>query len=106
MHAGGEVGGEMIELRTSADELVERARAAGDAGKKYFQVFVQHEPGTSTENDRDAEFDVARLVDLLEGTGWTLENVATAGEREAEWAYGVQTATAIGTIYTFRAGRP
>ena len=79
--------------------------AAGAAGRRHFQVFAPHDRAESPENERDAEFEAARLIDLLEPAGWTLENVARARERENEWAYGAQAVTVVGTIYTFLATR-
>ena len=97
----------MFELRSGGEErrweLVEEARAASGRGQVWLQVFARHDRRRSPEDEREGEFEAARLVDLLEPEGWTLENAAAAGELENDWAYGVRTATAVGTIYTFRA---
>jgi hypothetical protein len=89
----------MFELRQGDDgrerELVAQARTARKAGHASFQVFARH--------DGDDEFEAARVVDLVEAEGWTLENAAHAAERANDWAYGVHTATVVGTIYTFGA---
>jgi hypothetical protein len=78
------------------EELLARARAAREAGSVVFQVFRR------LTDDRDDEFETARLVDLLEPEGWKLENVAGAAEDEHPQAFGVQTVRIVGTIYTFR----
>jgi hypothetical protein len=94
----------LFELQTSGDtrddELIAQARAARSAGQLSFQFFAPHTEPRSPEN-RDDEFDTARLVDLLEVEGWTLENVAEAAEHHNP-ALGVLTVTSVGTIYTFR----
>jgi hypothetical protein len=99
-------GREMFELRPRDDgphdELVREARAAREAAKRSFQVFVPHDERRSPEGEHHDEFETALLADLLEAESWTLENVAHAAERDTDWAYGVQIATVVGTIYTFR----
>ena len=56
----------------------------------------------------EAEFETARLVDLLEAERWTLENVAPAADQDRRsphefGAYGfLSVPTVVGTIYTFR----
>lgn len=95
----------MFELRPSGDtrddELIGQARAARNAGQVSFQVFAPHAGRRSTE-DRAGEFDAAHLVDQLEAEGWMLENSAQAAEYANRYAYGVETPTIVGTIYTFR----
>jgi hypothetical protein len=97
----------MLELRSDVpgEEVVARARAAQAAGWRSFQVFAPHAGRRSPE---DAEFEAARLVDLLEAERWTLENAADVGEYDErslyQWgSYGfLATPTIVGTIYTFR----
>jgi len=93
----------MFALRANVrdEELVGRARSARNAGLVNFQVFAPHAGGRATE-DRDDEFDAAHLVDLVEAEGWMLENAAHAAEYANSYAYGVETPTIVGTIYTFR----
>jgi hypothetical protein len=97
----------MLELRQGNGgddhELVSHARTARNDGRSSFQVFVRH---TGRLDSRDEEYEAARLADLVEAAGWTLENVGHAAERENDWAYGVQTTTVVGTIYTFSAPTP
>jgi hypothetical protein len=97
----------MFELRPGVpdEEIVARARAANAAGRVCFQVFAPH---AGERPEEEAEFETARLVDLLEAERWTLENSAHAAEPDGhnpyEWgAYGFLAApTVVGTIYTFR----
>jgi hypothetical protein len=97
----------MLELRPDVpdDEIVARARAAKAAGRMCFQVFAPH---AGERPEEEAEFETARLVDLLEAERWTLENAASAAEQDGrspyEWgAYGfLSVPTVVGTIYTFR----
>jgi hypothetical protein len=95
---------DLFELRPSGDtrddELIGEARVARNAGQVNFQFFASHAGRRSPEN-RDDEFETARLVDLLEAERWTLENVADAAELDNP-ALGVLTVTSVGTIYTFR----
>jgi hypothetical protein len=92
----------LFELRPSGDtrddELIGEARLARNAGQANFQFFAAHAGRRSPEN-RDDEFETARLVDLLEAERWTLENVADAGELDNP-ALGVLTVRSVGTIYT------
>jgi hypothetical protein len=100
----------MFELgaTVSDDEVIARARAAKDSGRVCFQIFAPH---TEERSQEEAEFEAARLVDLLEAERWTLENAAHAAEQDGrspyEWgAYGFLAApTVVGTIYTFRRSR-
>jgi hypothetical protein len=97
----------MLELRPDVpdEEILAGARSAKAAGRMCFQVFAPHAGARSEE---DAEFEAARLVDLLEAERWTLENAASAAEQDSrspyEWgAYGFLSVPAVvGTIYTFR----
>ena len=97
----------MFELRQSVrdDEIVAKARAAQAAGQMCFQIFAPHEGERSEE---EAEFETARLVDLLEPERWTLENAAPAADQDDRspyefGAYGfLSVPTVVGTIYTFR----
>ena len=94
----------MFELRPGVpdEEIVARARAARAAGRPCFQVFAPH---TGDRSEVDAEFETARLVDLLEAERWSLENAAHAAEPgdHSSGAYGFLAAPAVvGTIYTFR----
>jgi len=87
------------------DEIVARARSARAAGHACFQLFAPHEGERSEE---EAEFETARLVDLLEPERWTLENAAAAADQDRHspyelGAYGfLSVPTVVGTIYTFR----
>jgi hypothetical protein len=97
----------MFELRpkVSDEEIIARARSAKAAGRACFQVFAPH---TGERPEDEAEFEAARIVDLLEAERWTLENAASAAEQDRrspyEWgAYGfLSIPTVVGTIYTFR----
>jgi hypothetical protein len=94
----------MFELRPGVpdEEVVARARAARASGRACFQVFAPH---TSDRSEAEAEFETARLVDLLEPEQWALENAAHAAEpgNHSSGAYGFLAApTVVGTIYTFR----
>jgi hypothetical protein len=97
----------MFELKPGVpdEEIVAGARSAHAEGRVCFQVFAPH---TEERPEKEAEFEAARLVDLLEAERWTLENTAHAAEQDAhspyEWgAYGfLATPTVVGTIYTFR----
>ena len=94
----------MFELRPGVpdEEIVARARAARAAGRPCFQVFAPH---TGDRSEVEAEFETARLVDLLEAEQWSLENAAHAAEPgdHSSGAYGFLAAPAVvGTIYTFR----
>ena len=99
----------MLELRPDVpdEELVARARAAEAAGWSWFQVFAPHAGRLAPA---DAEFEAARLVDLLEAKRWTLENAADVGEYDerslGRWGSCgfLATPTIVGTIYTFRLG--
>jgi hypothetical protein len=65
-------------------------------------VFAPH---TCHRSEAEAEFETARLVDLLEAEQWALENAAHAAEPgdHSSGAYGFLAAPAVvGTIYTFR----
>jgi hypothetical protein len=94
----------MFELRqgVSDEEIVARARSARAAGRVCFQVFAPH---TGARPEEEADYETARLVDLLEAEHWTLENAAYAAEPDDRHpgAYGFLAAPAVvGTIYTFR----
>jgi hypothetical protein len=97
----------MFELRPEVtdNEIVARARSASDAGRACFQLFAPH---TGERSEEDAEFETARLVDLLEAERWTLENAAPAADQDDRspyefGAYGfLSVPTVVGTIYTFR----
>jgi len=92
----------MFELRPGVrdEEIVAGARAAKAAGRACFQVFARH---VGERPEEEAEFEAARLVDLLETEQWTLENAAYAAEPDEGSVYGFLAAPAVvGTIYTFR----
>jgi hypothetical protein len=94
----------MLELRQDVpdEEIVSEARAARAAGRVCFQVFAPH---TGARSEEEADYEAARLVDLLETERWTLENAAHAAEPDDRHpgAYGFLAAPAVvGTIYTFR----
>jgi len=97
----------MFELRPEVtdEEIVVRARAAQATGQACFQVFASH---AGERSEEEAEFETARLVDLLEAERWTLENVAPAADQDRRsphefGAYGfLSVPTVVGTIYTFR----
>ena len=97
----------MFELRpeVSDHEIVARARSAKDAGQACFQLFTPH---AGERSEEEAEFETARLVDLLEAERWTLENAAAAADQDERspyelGAYGfLSVPTVVGTIYTFR----
>jgi hypothetical protein len=94
----------MFELRQSIpdDEIVATARAAKAVGRVCFQIFAPH---AGERPEKEAEFEAARLVDLLDAERWTLENAAHAAESDDRrpGAFGFLAAPAIvGTIYTFR----
>jgi hypothetical protein len=98
----------MFELRpkVSDEEIIARARSARDAGRPCFQLFAPH---AGERSEEEAEFETARLVDLLEPDRWTLENAAPAADQDDRspyefGAYGfLSVPTVVGTIYTFRA---
>ena len=89
----------------SDEEIIARARSARDAGWPCFQLFAPHAGGRSED---EAEFETARLVDLLEAERWTLENAAPAADQDSRspyefGAYGfLSVPTVVGTNYTFR----
>jgi hypothetical protein len=95
----------MFELRPNVrdEELVARSRRARAEG--WFQLFAPHVGERTPEEE---EFEAARLVDLLEGEGWTLANAAHSAEFDDgspyDWGpYGfLASTTIVGTIYTFR----
>jgi hypothetical protein len=97
----------MFELRQDVpdEEVVAQARSTKGAGWGWFQVFAPHAERRSPE---EAQFEAARLVDLLEVERWTLENAADVGDYDERslysWgSYGfLATPTIVGTIYTFR----
>ena len=97
----------MLELRptVSDEEIIARARSAKESGRACFQIFAPH---TGERPEEEAEFQTARLLDLLEAERWTLENAASAADHDRrspyEWgAYGfLSVPTVVGTIYTFR----
>ena len=97
----------MFELRpeVSDEEILARARSATDAGQACFQIFAPH---AGERSEEEAEFEAARLVDLLEPEQWTLENAASAADQDRRspyefGAYGfLSVPTVVGTIYTFR----
>jgi hypothetical protein len=94
----------MFELRRDVpdDEIVAGARSARAAGRVCFQVFAPH---TGARSEEEADYEAARLVDLLEAEQWALENAAYAAEPgdRHPGAYGFLAAPAVvGTIYTFR----
>ena len=94
----------MFELRQSVldEEIVAGARSARAADRVCFQVFAPH---TGERSAEEADYEAARLVDLLETERWTLENAAYAAEPDDRHpgAYGFLAAPAVvGTIYTFR----
>jgi hypothetical protein len=97
----------MFELRPEVadEEIVARARAAKAAGRMCFQVFAPH---AGERSEEEADFEAARLVDLLEAERWTLENAASAADHDSHslyelGAYGfLSVPTVVGTIYTFR----
>ena len=84
------------------EEIVAGARAARAAGRVCFQVIAPH---TGERSEDEADYEAARLVDLLEAERWKLENAAYAAEPDDRHpgAYGfLATPTVVGTIYTFR----
>ena len=85
------------------DEFVQQARAARDAGRTCFQVYVPIEGGAPAD-EWLVDYETAGAVEALEAEGWTLENVAPAREAEGEpWGrIGTIAGRAVGTIYTFR----
>jgi hypothetical protein len=97
----------MLELRPEVadEEIVAKARFAKAAGRACFQVFAPH---AGERSEEVAEFETARLVDLLEAERWTLENAAPAADQDRRspyefGAYGfLSVPTVVGTIYTFR----
>jgi hypothetical protein len=97
----------MLELRphVSDEEIVAKARSANAAGHACFQIFAPH---AGERSEEEAEFETARLVDLLEPERWTLENTASAADQDDRspyefGAYGfLSVPTVVGTIYTFR----
>ena len=97
----------MLELRptVSDEEIIARARSAKESGRACFQIFAPH---TGERPEEEAEFQTARLLDLLEAERWTLENAASAADQDRrspyEWgAYGfLSVPSVVGTIYTFR----
>jgi hypothetical protein len=97
----------MFELRPGVrdEEIVARARSAKAADRVCFQVFAPH---AGERSEDEAEFETARLVDLLEPERWTLENAAPAADQDDRsphefGAYGfLSVPTVVGTIYTFR----
>jgi hypothetical protein len=97
----------MLELRphVADEEIVAKARSAEAAGRTCFQLFAPH---TGERSADEAEFETARLVDLLEAERWTLENAAPAADQDDHspyefGAYGfLSVPTVVGTIYTFR----
>jgi hypothetical protein len=97
----------MFELRpeVSDEEILARARSATDAGQACFQMFAPH---MGARSEDEADFEAARLVDLLEPERWTLENAASAADQDRRspyefGAYGfLSVPTVVGTIYTFR----
>jgi hypothetical protein len=97
----------VFELRPGVadEEIVARARAARAAGRPCFQLFAPH---AGERSEEEAEFETARLVELLEVEQWTLENVAPAADQDGRslyefGAYGfLSVPTVVGTIYTFR----
>ena len=97
----------MLELRphVSDEEILTKARSAREAGRACFQLFAPH---AGERSEGEAEFETARLVDLLEAERWTLENAAPAADQDERspyefGAYGfLSVPTVVGTIYTFR----
>src|SRR5438874_2895693 len=97
----------MLELRpkVSDEEIIARARSAKESGRACFQLFAPH---AGERSEEQAEFETARLVDLLEAERWTLENAASAADQDRRspyefGAYGfLSIPTVVGTIYTFR----
>jgi hypothetical protein len=97
----------MLELRqhVSDEEIIAKARSAKAAGRACFQVFAPH---AGERSEDEAEFETARLVELLEPERWTLENAAPAADQDDRspyefGAYGfLSVPTVVGTIYTFR----
>ena len=97
----------MFELRpdVSDEQILARARSATHAGQACFQIFAPH---MGERSEEEAEFEAARLVDLLESERWTLENAASAADQDRRspyefGAYGfLSVPTVVGTIYTFR----
>jgi hypothetical protein len=97
----------MFELRpeVSDEEILARARSATVAGQAYLQIFAPH---AGERSEEEADFEAARLVDLLESERWTLENAASAADQDRRspyefGAYGfLSVPTVVGTIYTFR----
>ena len=97
----------MFELRpgVSDREVVAGARSARAAGWTCFQIFAPH---AGERSEEEAEFETARLVDLLEPERWTFENAASAADQDDRspyefGAYGfLSVPTVVGTIYTFR----
>jgi hypothetical protein len=97
----------MFELKPGIpdEEIVARARAARAADLACFQIFAPH---TGERSEDEAEFETARVVDLLEAEQWTLENAAPAADQDDRspyefGAYGfLSVPTVVGTIYTFR----
>ena len=97
----------MFELGPGAtdEKIVARARAAKAAGRACFQIFAPH---AGERPEEEAEYETARLADLLEAERWMLENVAPAADQDRHspyefGAYGfLSVPTVVGTIYTFR----
>jgi hypothetical protein len=83
------------------DDLLGRARAAREAGRRYFQIYLPADEEAAWLEDHET----AGAVEALEAEGWTLENVAEAGA-PLDPAYArievPVTQTVVGTIYTFR----
>ena len=86
------------------DVFVARARAAREAGKRFFQVYL---PDHDAAPDRRwlVDYETTHVVEALESEGWTLENVGHAVDPADDPGVRMErlVAKAVGTIYTFRA---
>jgi hypothetical protein len=95
----------MFELRPNVSDEHVLAHAHRACAERWFQLFAPHVGERTPEDD---EFEAARLVDLLEGEGWTLMNTGYSAEfhdgSPYDWGpYGfLASKTIVGTIYTFR----
>jgi hypothetical protein len=90
-------------LERRLDECLDRARAAREASKKFFQIYFPDDDATP-EDLRHGEYETSRAVEALEALGWTLENVGRVSEPpDPAYARIESPATrVVGAIYTFR----
>jgi hypothetical protein len=90
-------------LEHRLDECLERARAAHDAGTKFFQIYFPDDDATP-EDRRQGEYETSRAVEALDALGWTLENIGGVSEpRDPAYARIEYPETRFaGAIYTFR----